>query len=140
MNKNGPVVVIDDDADDRMILEQVFRKLGYPNKLEFFNDADSAITFLKNPAVQPFIIISDINMPRINGFALREMVFNDPALRSKCIPYIFFTTSADEDATNRAYALGCQGIFQKPSSYNDVEKLMKEIMVYWMSCISPARF
>jgi len=36
MNRNGPVIVIEDDADDQQILKQVLKKLNYSNKIIFF--------------------------------------------------------------------------------------------------------
>ncbi len=68
MNSNGPVIIIEDDIDDKEILEEVFQKLGYPNELLFFEDGQAALDFLNNSHVIPFIILSDINMPKLNGF------------------------------------------------------------------------
>jgi CheY-like chemotaxis protein len=74
MKKEGPVIIIEDDLDDKEMLEEVFKKLGYPNELLFFGDGESALDFLNESSVIPFIILSDINMPKLDGFALRDKI------------------------------------------------------------------
>ena len=48
MNSKGPVIVIEDDIDDKEILEEVFQKLGYTNELLFFTDGQAALDFLNS--------------------------------------------------------------------------------------------
>jgi uncharacterized protein (DUF1919 family) len=42
MNKKGPVIISEDDVDDKEILQQVFDKLAYSNKVVFFDDGETA--------------------------------------------------------------------------------------------------
>jgi len=98
MNKNGPVVVIEDDEDDKLMLQEIFTKLNYKNKIVFFNDGNDALEYLQRTDVSPFLILSDVNMPKINGFELREKVYTNKMLSIKCIPYLFFTTSATKQS------------------------------------------
>ena len=97
MNVNGPVILIEDDEDDQQIFEEVFKRLNYKNEILFFADGEAALNYLKKPSVIPFLILSDINMPKLNGFELREKLRTDADLNIKCIPYLFFST-----ATKRA--------------------------------------
>ncbi|HEX2534178.1 MAG TPA: response regulator, partial [Chitinophagaceae bacterium] len=71
MNKKGPIIVIEDDDDDQEILTEIFRKLDYGNPIIFYKDGNEALAYLNRSDVQPFLILSDINMPKINGFELR---------------------------------------------------------------------
>ena len=87
MNKNGPVVIIEDDQDDQLILKNVFEKLNYPNELIFFDNGQKALDFLTNTEILPFIILSDINLPLLNGLELRNKIQLDFKLAIKCIPY-----------------------------------------------------
>ena len=79
-------------------------------------------------------------MPRINGFELREKVFANEQLHTKCIPYLFFTTSADKKAVMDAYALSVQGFFVKPNNYEKLEDTIRKIMEYWKECIAPTEY
>lgn len=137
MNKSGPVIVIEDDADDQEILGSIFTKLNYKNKIVFFDDGNDALDYLNKTDVIPFLILSDINMPKINGFELRQKVHTNELLQLKCIPYLFFTTAADKKSVVDAYSMSVQGFFIKPSSYAKLESTIRTIMEYWTECIAP---
>lgn len=140
MNKSGPIIIIEDDVDDQEILSSIFKKLNYNNKVVFFEDGDLALDYLNQTDVQPFLILSDINRPRINGFELRNQVFTNQLLQIKCIPYLFFTTGADRKLVLSAYSLSIQGFFKKPSSVQELEHTIFKIMEYWKECIAPNEF
>jgi CheY-like chemotaxis protein len=140
MNSNGPVVIIEDDIDDKDILEEVFQKLEYPNQLLFFADGQAALDFLNSSDVIPFIILSDINMPKLDGFALRDKIKMDAKLQMKCIPYLFFSTASSQKAVVDAYSLSVQGFFIKQSSMTELGKTITVIMEYWKRCVAPKHF
>ncbi|RYY39069.1 MAG: response regulator [Chitinophagaceae bacterium] len=137
MKSAGPVVVIEDDMDDKEILTEVFNELGYPNQIVFFKDGEDALAYLNRTEVIPFLILSDINMPRVDGFQLREKIRTDAKLEMKCIPYLFFTTSSSQKAIIDAYSTSAQGFFIKENSYIELRDLIDIIMKYWTKCSSP---
>lgn len=140
MNKTGPIIVIEDDVDDQEVLVEIFKKLGYENKIVYFLDGNEALEFLNQTDIQPFLILSDINMPRINGFELRNKVFTNEQLQTKCIPYLFFTTGATKKSVLDAYALSVQGFFLKPNTMDALERTIKKIVEYWQECIAPSQY
>ena len=140
MNKNGPVVVIEDDEDDQEMLESIFKDLNYPNDVIFFKDGNDALEYLNRTDVNPFLILSDINMPKINGFEMRAKVHENELLQIKCIPYLFFTTNANKKSVIDAYAMSVQGFFVKPNSYEKLVNTIQKIMEYWKECIAPSEY
>src|SRR5690349_14670825 len=96
MNKIGPIIIIEDDIDDQEILLEVFKELNYSNELIFFSDSIKALEFLTETDTEPFLVLSDINMPKLSGMELREKVHNNEDLRLKSIPYLFFSTSSEQ--------------------------------------------
>lgn len=140
MNTSGPVIVIEDDTDDQEFLTEVFARLDYPNKLIFFNDGQSALDFLNRVETVPFLILSDINMPKLNGFELRAKLKSDAELQIKCIPYLFFTTASSQKAVIEAYSASAQGFFVKQHSMAELEQTIKVIMEYWARCVAPNSF
>ncbi|MCE7039618.1 hypothetical protein [Dyadobacter sp. CY312] len=66
MNKKGEIVIIEDDADDRFLLEEVFSSLNYPNKRVYFPDGQEALDYLYKTDTVPFLILSDVNMPKLD--------------------------------------------------------------------------
>ena len=140
MNRNGPVIIIEDDDDDREILQAIFGKLQYTNEVKFFTDEQEALDYLNQTEIVPFIILSDINMPKLDGFALRDKVRMDAELQVKCIPYLFFSTSSSQKAVIEAYSKSVQGFFIKQHSMAEIEKTIVVIMEYWKRCVSPNNF
>jgi CheY-like chemotaxis protein len=140
MNSDAPVIIIEDDIDDKEMLEEVFTKLGYKNELLFFADGEAALHFLNNSDLIPFLILSDINMPKLDGFALRDKIKMDAKLQLKCIPYLFFSTASSQKAVVDAYSLSVQGFFVKQNSMMELEKTISVIMEYWKRCVAPKHF
>jgi len=137
MNKTGPIIIIEDDRDDQFLLNIVFEELGYKNELIYFEDGEKALKYLTDCDIEPFIIISDINLPILNGFELREEIFNNEKLRTKCIPYLFFTTASDQKHVIEAYSKSVQGFFVKPNGVDQLKNIIKKIIEYWQECVSP---
>jgi CheY-like chemotaxis protein len=137
MNKSGPIIIIEDDPDDQALLSEVFEELGYKNKIVFFGDGEEALTYLTDTSIEPFIIFSDINMPKLNGMELRQKVHENEDLRIKSIPYLFFSTSAEQKHVVDAYSKSVQGFFVKPPSYLELKETIKTIIEYWNRCVSP---
>lgn len=140
MNKQGPVIVIEDDEDDQLVLREIFSKLNYKNEIVFFKDGNDALEYLNKTEIVPFLILSDINMPKVNGFELRQKINTNFQLHIKCIPYLFYTTNANKQSVIEAYAMSVQGFFVKPDSYPKFENSIRKIMEYWNECIAPNEY
>ena len=137
MNKTGAIIIIEDDLDDQDILTDILRDLDYKNEVIFFGDSLKALDYLTNTRVEPFLVLSDINMPKLNGMELREKVHNNEDLRMKSIPYLFFSTSAEQQHVIDAYSRSIQGFFIKPNSYEKLKGTIRKIVEYWQECESP---
>ena len=137
MNKNGAIIIVEDDIDDQEMFSEVLKELNYKNEIIFFNDGQAALDFLISESSEPFIVFSDINMPKLNGVELRKKIHENENIRIKTIPYLFFTTKSEQDAVIDAYSKSIQGFFIKPNNYQDLISMMKTIIEYWQKCESP---
>jgi CheY-like chemotaxis protein len=136
MNLNGDIIVIEDDFDDREIINELLTEVidenGYNNNIVLLDDSSKVLSYLQAMKDSPFLIISDINMPGLDGFNLRQQIFEDQDLNDKCIPYIFLTTSGDNvDFMKRAYGLSIQGYFTKPNDFKEFKTLFSDVVRYW---------
>ncbi len=134
---NGAIVIVEDDTDDQEMFSEVFKELDYKNEIVFFNDGQEALTYLTAKTSEPFIVFSDINMPKLNGIEVRKQIHENEDKRLKTIPYLFFTTSAAQESVIDAYSKSIQGFFIKPSSYQGLKSILKIIVEYWQKCKSP---
>src|ERR1043165_7529210 len=117
--KSGPIILIDDDEDDKDIFLEILRELQIPNPVIWFQKCDEAFTYLIETTEQPFIIFCDLNLPGLSGIECKRRIDKDINLRKKSIPFVFFSTTTDQRTVNEAYTeMTVQGFFQKPSSYN----------------------
>jgi CheY-like chemotaxis protein len=138
MAKSGPIIIVEDDPDDQELIEGAIRNVGITNKIEFFEDGQKAFEFLKTTSEQPFMILSDVNMPKLNGIEFKRRIDEDPKLRERSIPFIFFTTSVDKESVTEAYTqMTVQGFFQKSYSLEELNNTIKLIMDYWKVCRHP---
>jgi response regulator RpfG family c-di-GMP phosphodiesterase len=138
MGKPGPIILIDDDPEDEELLREVLHKLGIPNELIHFEVCSKAWVYLKTTQDNPFLIISDVNLPIQSGIEFKRQIDEDPQLRSKSIPFVFLSTSIDQHSVNMAYKeMTVQGFFKKPNSFNELTAVIKLLMDYWKLCRHP---
>ncbi len=137
MNRNGPIIIIEDDTDDHEIFTEVFKELNYENQVLFFTDGLHALDYLTATEVEPFLILSDIYMPAVSGLDLRQKIHENEDLRLKCIPFLFFSTLAEQEFVVDAYSKSIQGFFIKPNTFEGVKETISTIVTYWQSCVSP---
>lgn len=134
---HDPIVVVEDDADDQYFIRMICDKLGVTAELLFFNDGLKALEYLKATEKKTFIILSDINMPVMNGLELRRNIQKDEELRRKSIPFVFLSTAARPKEVEEAYSLTVQGFFLKATQLAEMEKTIELILRYWLNCKHP---
>ncbi len=122
MSVKGPIISIEDDADDQFLIKSVVEELDIPNELLFFNNGLEALLYLETTQQQPFVIICDINMPVMNGLELRERIDQNEYLRRKAIPFVFLSTADNPLVIETAYDSTIQGFFKKENSFEDLKK------------------
>ncbi|HSB93717.1 MAG TPA: response regulator [Flavitalea sp.] len=140
MPKNGPIIVVDDDQEDHLIMQDAFREIVIDQRLVLFDRATDFLEFLRTTVEQPFIIFCDINMPGMNGIEMRNEIVTDSYLREKSIPFVFYSTAANPQQIRMAYELTVQGFFQKPASYSELVEMLRLIMKYWKISRHPNDF
>lgn len=133
----GPIIIIEDDADDQYIFQKIIRELNVPNTIRFFNNGQLVLDYLQETEEQPFLIICDINMPLMNGLELRKCIERDEPMKKKIIPFIFLTTDASPALIQEAYEVTIQGFFKKTTGYEATKRQLEQIIGYWSLCLHP---
>src|SRR5688572_26009342 len=104
-SKPGPIILVDDDQVEYQIVKDVLLSLRYNDELIWFDNVPAVLQYLQTTLLQPFLIISDIRMPRSNGLELRAAINANEYLRKKSIPFIFMSTTANPNEVCIAYDL-----------------------------------
>lgn len=137
MKTKGEIIIIEDDPEEIEIIKLALLDLPYQQKVTFILDSTEAIAYLHRDDIVPFLIISDINMPKLDGYSLRAQISNDPRLKQKCIPFIFLSTSELDQHVIKAYEICAQGYFKKPVRIRDYVETFTDIIKYWSNCLTP---
>lgn len=137
--QTGAVWIIDSDTDDHEMVREVWRELKLPNELVFLCDAQETIDRLDEAPMAPFIILCELNLPKVDGFALREQILAKNSKKSHSVPFIFWSTQASEAQITRAYDLSVHGFFIKESTFDDIKNTFIHILNYWLKSKMPSK-
>lgn len=131
--------IVDDDKEDQELMADIFKELNLPNSVEFFNDGPGLLKKLDEVDVAPFIIISDVNLPKMNGFELRENLLKSSNNKFHSVPFIFWSSKASEAQIRKAYQLSVHGFFIKEPRYQDWKTSLMNIIQYWRKSQTPSK-
>lgn len=129
MVRKGPLILVDDDVEDQELIMLALVELGITQEVKLFQSAEAALNYLYETSEQPFIIVSDINMPKMDGITFKKTIDACSILKSKCIPFVFLSTSTK--FVRETCDLNIQGYFEKGSSLKQLNETMKIILMYW---------
>ncbi|MEJ7646436.1 MAG: response regulator [Chryseolinea sp.] len=135
-----PIILVEDDPDDQLLIAEITQSLNPNSEILIFDTGDAALEFLLATTQQPFIIICDVNMPRMNGLQLRREIVSNERLLKKAIPFVFFSTTAVEKQVDLAFDMVVQGYFEKGNTYEELKEELKMIYDYWRHCKHPNTF
>ena len=74
-------------------------------------------------------MLLDINMPKMNGFEVLQMMKSDPLLRT--IPVVMLTTSTRDEDVARSYDGGACSFVSKPVNLEKLKEVIKQFALYW---------
>ena len=134
------ILIADDDADDRMFLEQAMRQNGYNQCIQFVEDGEDLMAYLRRQgrynelnAPWPNMLILDLNMPRKNGFQALSEIKNDPELRR--LPVVVMSTSSADEDVIKTYNSGVNSFVTKPFNFNRLVEMVGTLKTYWMDTV-----
>lgn len=137
MAKNGPILLIENDEEEKQLIQEALNNISVPNELKFFNDGSEALAYLESTEEKPFMILSNVHLQKINGIELRQKINENPQSRDKSIPFIFLTTDIRKETIKNAFNLTVQGYFDKANTLADLQKTLKLLIDYWTTCKHP---
>jgi len=132
------ILIVDDDDIDVESFKRTFTKLKIANPVYRAKDGVEALEILRSNSVPaPYIILLDINMPRMNGLEFLSRLREDPALTSAVV-FILTTSVADEDVFE-AYRLHVAGYIPKQDMDSQFLTVVGFLDHYWRIVELPTR-
>ena len=119
------VLVVDDSAAIRKILQRVLRQTGMAIKtIHEAGDGQEALEILKSH--HPALVLTDINMPKMDGLQFLAAVKSSEQWRS--IPVVMITTEGGEAKVGEAVKLGAAGYVRKPFTADQIKEKLAGIL------------
>ena len=117
------VLLVEDDSDGRRMYAQWLRQAGF-----IVDQAHNGLQALERAfASVPDIVVTDLNIPGIDGYELTRRLKHDP--RTARIPIIAVTGYAAFQADpGRAVRAGCDAVLEKPCSPDDLEAAIRKLI------------
>jgi len=130
MHNLKPVLLIEDDKIDALMVSKAAKELNVANPLINFVNGEQALEYLRNEAnPKPCVILLDLNMPLMSGIEFLKIIKIDSVL--KCIPIIALTTSKADSDKIQCFDNGIAGYIVKPSNYEGFIEAIKILNLYW---------
>lgn len=116
------IIVVDDSVAIRMPLKLILEEFGH--EVFVFEDGRQALDFTRTKIVD--LVITDLNMPIMNGMALIASLRKSSDY--KLIPIIVLTTESVDHKKNKARTLGASGWITKPFSQDRIKKALDKLL------------
>jgi CheY-like chemotaxis protein len=128
------IVLVEDDDGDAKAVQRAFKKAKIANPIRRAIDGMDALALLRGTEGQsrlppPYVLLVDLNMPRMSGIQLVEQIRQDPDLR-RAIVFILTTSKCDDDKA-AAYDLNVAGYIVKEKAGDDFLNLIAMIDSFW---------
>ena len=119
------VLIVDDSLSMRAVIKKTIKVSGFKIG-EYLEAADGkeALKILADAWVD--LVLTDINMPNMNGLELITKMHADQILRS--IPVVMVTTEGSEKSVQKSMEMGAKGYIKKPFQPEDIKRVLNGIM------------
>ena len=126
MEKINPIVIVDDDVEDHMMLDEYFRDVGISDKVTFLINGQLALEYLESiedSTQLPKLLVLDLNMPILTGSQVLLRIKQTPRLKN--IPVIIFSTSVNENEKRKCINFGALEYLVKPITWEEGDRIAK---------------
>lgn len=116
------ILLVDDSRTMLMSIERVLAKAGFETKS--CTDGQSALTVCDS--FMPDLVITDLNMPNMNGIELIKKLKQKPSMRFK--PILMLTTESQQQKRAEAKSAGATGWLVKPIDNDQLISVVKQVV------------
>ena len=129
------VLIVEDDDGHARLIEKNLRRANIKNEMLRFRDGQQILDFLfcrgearKREQSTPYLLLLDINIPRMDGLEVLRQVKQDEELRK--VPVIMLTTTDDPREIEVSHSLGCSHYIVKPVKYDKFAAVLTQLGLF----------
>jgi len=135
--QSAEIMLVEDDPNDLELTLRVLRKVTAKDNVFVVRDGAEALSVLfpdspprpEGPHV-PKMILLDLKLPKVDGLEVLRRIKSDE--RTKRIPTVVLTSSREERDLLRSYELGVNSYIVKPVQFDEYEKTVSDLGLYWL--------
>jgi CheY-like chemotaxis protein len=132
------VLLVEDDPGDVLMTQEAFDEHKVRNKLNVVQDGEEALAYLRREgkyaeATRPDLILLDLNLPRVDGREVLQVIKEDHDLRR--IPVVVLTTSQADEDIMRSYSLHANAYVTKPVDFDSFIAVVRQIDEFFVSVV-----
>lgn len=135
--EGASILIADDNEDDRFLLTEAVRLAGISAPVRLVEDGRKAVEYLSGAGgysdrtrfPMPSLVILDYKMPLKNGLEVLGWI---RASELKRLPVLILSASSLPGDVERAYDLHVNAYLMKPSSLEDLTRLMRAVDAFWL--------
>ena len=143
MNKKT-ILLVEDNANDEFLTLRALKKYNVANEVVVMRDGVEALDYLfgtgthegRNVNDLPVAMLLDLKLPKIDGLEVLRRVRADE--RTKLLPVVILTSSAEEKDVINSYKLGTNSYVQKPVDFSAFVDAVGHLGLYWLMLNQPA--
>ncbi|HXU64106.1 MAG TPA: response regulator [Polyangia bacterium] len=133
------ILLVEDNPMDVKLTRRALAKAGVDAQLEVVEDGEQALRRLLGPpeaqGPRPDLILLDLKLPKIDGHQVLERIRAD--MRTRRLPVIVLTSSAEEGDLARSYDLGANSYVRKPVEFDAFVEAARQVGAYWLVLNQP---
>ncbi|MEO5685046.1 MAG: response regulator [Chitinophagaceae bacterium] len=138
MNQEVQILLVEDNASDAEMTINALKQNGLAGKLLHMKDGAAGLDYIfgegkyagRQVEDTPKVIMLDLKMPKINGLEVLKRLKDDE--RTKRIPVVILTSSNEDPDIVKCYDLGANSYVVKPVEFDEFQKVIAELGLYWM--------
>jgi two-component system response regulator len=132
------IVLVEDNASDEELTLRAFRKSNIGNRVVVLRDGAEALDYFflrgahagrpANEIAQ--VVLLDLKLPKIDGLDVLRALRADE--RTRLIPVVILTSSAEDQDLIRSYGLGANSYVRKPVDFTQFVEAVRQLGLYWL--------
>jgi CheY-like chemotaxis protein len=134
------IVLVEDNPADAELTMRALRRGKIGNPVQWLQDGAEALDFFfcrgnyadKIITNQPKVVLLDLKLPKVNGLEVLRQLKSDP--RTKTIPVVVLTSSAQDSDIIASYQLGVNSYIVKPVDFEQFNQAVQQLGFYWILC------
>jgi two-component system response regulator len=132
------IVLVEDNASDEELTLRALRKSKIGNRVVVLRDGAEALDYFfcrgahaGRPASEIVqVVLLDLKLPKVDGLDVLRALRADP--RTRLIPIVILTSSAEDQDVVRGYGLGANSYVRKPVDFTQFVEAVRQLGLYWL--------